>query len=60
MRLFPPVPASGRSLATPTEIEGFKLPAGTPLLAWIYMVHRHPDFWENPEVRYALSLSLVL
>ena len=50
MRLFPPVPAMGRTLATPTEIDGHKLPAGTSLAASVFTAHHHPDFWENPMV----------
>ena len=52
MRLFPPVPATGRVLAQPTDIVGYKMPKGTPTVANIYAVHRHPDFWENPDVRF--------
>ena len=51
MRLFPPVSSVGRVLAKPTEIAGFKMPAGTSVAVGIYMVHHHPDFWENPYVR---------
>ena len=50
MRLFPPVSSVGRVLAKPTEIAGFKMPAGTSVGVGIYMVHHHPDFWENPYV----------
>ena len=51
MRLLPPVFAVGRSLAAPTEIDGYKLPAGASVGAAMYAAHHHPDFWENPEVR---------
>lgn len=50
MRLFPPVSATGRVLAQPTEIVGHKLPQGLAVATSIYTVHRHPDFWENPDV----------
>ena len=51
LRLFPPVPASGRVLATATEIDGRVMPEGTTVLGQNYAVHHHPDFWENPDVR---------
>ena len=50
MRLFPPVPANSRVLAEDMEIEGHMMPKGTTLGTSIYTVHRHPDFWENPNV----------
>ena len=62
MRLFPPVFAAARTLATPTEIDGCKFPAGTSVSASIYVAHHHPDFWENPEVRpyYLMVHRLIL
>lgn len=50
MRLFPPVSGNGRVLAEDMEIEGHMMPKGTALGTSIYTVHRHPDFWENPNV----------
>ena len=57
MRLFPPVCGNGRVLSAPTEICGFKLPEGTSLGTNIYAVHRHPDFWENPDVSFSMHLN---
>ena len=51
LRLYPPVPANGRVLASSTEIDGRVMPEGTPVVGDIYGVHRHPDFWEKPNVR---------
>ena len=50
LRLFPPVPGVGRTLAQPTEIDGHQMAKGTPVAAMMYAVHRHPDVWENPDV----------
>ena len=50
MRLFPPAPAVGRVLAKDTEICGYTLPKGASVFCSIYIVNRHPDFWENPTV----------
>ena len=50
MRLFPPVPAIGRTLAQPTEIDGHLMPEGTDIQCLIYAVHRNPTVWENPDV----------
>ena len=51
LRLFPPVAGTGRVLSAPTEIDGRLIPEGTTVIAHIYGVHHHPDFWENPDVR---------
>ena len=51
MRLFPPVCAIGRVLDQDTTITGYNMPKGTEVECIMYAIHRHPDFWENPEVR---------
>ena len=50
LRLFPPVCAVGRVLDQDTDITGYGMPKGTSVVANIYAIHRHPDFWENPDV----------
>ena len=60
MRLFPPVPNTGRVLDKDTEICGYTMPKGTVVGSRIYTVHRHPDFWENPDVRKCVPKELVL
>ena len=50
MRLFPPVCAVGRVLDQDTDITGYMMPKGTTVTFFIHAVHRHPDFWENPNV----------
>ncbi len=51
LRLYPPVSLMGRVLAQDTTIGGHTMPKGTPLTICVYTIHRHPDFWENPNVR---------
>ncbi len=39
-----------RTAVEDDEIDGYPIPAGTNLVALMYMCHYHPDEWENPEV----------
>lgn len=48
MRLFPPVPIIPRFSANETEIDGFRVPAGSVNLVSVWNIHRHPDIWDNP------------
>ncbi|MFI9504211.1 cytochrome P450 [Nocardia sp. NPDC052566] len=50
LRLYPPGWNLGRRAATDDEFGGYRIPAGTQLLQSIYHAHRHPDFWDRPEV----------
>ncbi len=52
MRLRPPVWATSRETALATELGGYFLPAGTPVLVTPYLTHRHPAFWRAPEQFY--------
>ena len=47
---------NGRVLAKDTDICGFKMPRGTPVVSFNYGIHRNPEFWENPEV---IELSCI-
>lgn len=49
MRLYPPAYFIDRINKENDEFNGFDLPKGTNLLFSVYEIHRHPDFWENPE-----------
>jgi cytochrome P450 len=51
LRLFPPVCVVGRVLDQDTNITGHVMPKGTSVVLYIHTIHRHPDFWENPDVR---------
>ena len=49
MRLYPPVWLLARQTETEDEIGGYTIPAHTGIMVLPYLVHRHPDFWPNPE-----------
>uniref|UniRef100_A0A8C4YNC6 Cytochrome P450 4B1-like n=1 Tax=Gopherus evgoodei TaxID=1825980 RepID=A0A8C4YNC6_9SAUR len=51
MRIFPPVPFVGRQLSKPiTFHDGRYLPEGTLVGINIYLIHRDPSLWKDPEV----------
>ncbi|XP_044800980.2 taurochenodeoxycholic 6 alpha-hydroxylase isoform X2 [Bubalus bubalis] len=51
MRLYPPVPVTGRELSKPiTFPDGRSLPAGILVSLSIYRLHHNPKVWPNPEV----------
>jgi cytochrome P450 family 110 len=49
MRLTPVVTLVARRLHEPARIGGHALPAGTTVGANIYLTHRRPDVWRDPE-----------
>jgi len=49
LRLFPPAWTLGRRALGEDEIGGYYVAANTVIAICIYTLHRHPDFWENPE-----------
>lgn len=49
LRLYPPVWVNPRFAVAADEIEGVPLAANTVIMPMIYAVHRHPDFWPDPE-----------
>ncbi len=50
LRLRPVVTAVGRHLTAPLEIGGHLLPAGVSINPSIYLLHRRPDLYPEPEV----------
>jgi cytochrome P450 len=50
MRLYPAVPFYSRDAIAADKLGGFELPAGAAVFLSPYYTHRHPDFWEDPEV----------
>jgi cytochrome P450 len=50
LRLYPPAWIIGRRALMEDEIGGYYVPAGTVIAICIYTLHRHPAFWENPDV----------
>ena len=50
MRLYPPAWAFARSAIAEDEINGYSIPKGAYVLVFPATTHRHPDFWERPDV----------
>ena len=49
LRLFPPAWTLGRRALGEDEIGGYYVAPNTVLAICIYTLHRHPDFWDQPE-----------
>lgn len=49
MRLYPPVPGVSRQALADDEFEGIEIRAGESVTILPYVVHRHPEFWTEPE-----------
>jgi len=50
MRIYPPAWAFARQAIDEDEIGGSTIPKGAYVLMFPALTHRHPDFWERPEV----------
>ena len=50
MRLYPPVWVIGRKATADNMVGGYLIKKDTTILMSPYIVHRHPDYWKNPEV----------
>lgn len=49
LRLYPSAWVLGRKAIENDVLNGYTIPAGAVLAISPYTIHRHPDFWENPE-----------
>jgi len=49
MRLYPPAWFISRGVDKDDVIGGHHIPAGSFVFVQPFSVHRHPDFWDNPE-----------
>ncbi|MEE2771613.1 MAG: cytochrome P450, partial [Bacteroidota bacterium] len=49
MRLYPPAYFIDRVNIEKDEFQNMKFEKGSNLLLSIYEMHRHPDFWEDPD-----------
>ena len=49
MRLYPPAYFIDRVNIKEDTYNGITLPKGSTLLFSVYEIHRHPDYWDNPE-----------
>ncbi len=49
LRLSPPAWAMGREALAEDEIAGQRVPRGAAVFVSPWVMHRHPDHWEDPE-----------
>lgn len=49
LRLYPPAYATARYCNEEDIVDGYPVKAKTPVTLSQYFLHRHPDFWPNPE-----------
>jgi cytochrome P450 len=49
LRLYPPAFALARVADKATEIGGYELVAGAQVVIWIYHVHHHPAYHDDPD-----------
>ncbi len=49
LRLYPPAWGMPRIPRQDDEIGGYFIPRGSLITPGAFMIHRHPDFWENPD-----------
>jgi cytochrome P450 len=50
LRLYPPAWSFSRNPLADDELGGYHIKAGSTVLLCPYTTHRHPAFWEQPEV----------
>ena len=48
LRLFPPIHSLNRSAIKDVDVAGYRIAAGTRLLVSVYLVQRHPSYWDAP------------
>jgi len=48
MRMYPPVWMMGRKSLVPFEMGGYHFPAGMTFLFSQWVIHHHPDLWQDP------------
>ena len=49
LRLYPPGWILSRRTIGPDVLGGYEVPAGTSVMLSPYVLHRHPQFWKDPE-----------
>ena len=49
MRLYPPVWVISRTAVCDDEVGNFQVPAGSEILIFPYITHRHPRWWAEPD-----------
>ncbi|XP_076317892.1 cytochrome P450 4V2-like isoform X2 [Tachypleus tridentatus] len=48
-RLYPPAPFIARSIKEDIDVNGRTIPVGSTCMIFIYMLHRDPEVFQNPE-----------
>ena len=49
LRLYPPGWLLSRRTIEPDVLSGYEIPAGTNVLLPLYLLHRHPRYWHDPD-----------
>lgn len=49
MRIYPPVPGVTRTALADDAFDGIVIRAGESVTIQSYMIHRHPEYWPDPE-----------
>jgi cytochrome P450 len=49
MRLYPPAWLFERQARVDCELGGYRIPAHSMIAVCTWSLHRHPDYWDNPE-----------
>lgn len=49
MRLYPPGWMQGRRAVEAFDLDGYHFPAGTMVVFYQWLMHRHPDLWDAPD-----------
>ncbi|MBC8027443.1 MAG: cytochrome P450 [Steroidobacteraceae bacterium] len=49
LRLYPPGWLLSRRTIGPDTLSGYDVPAGTDVLLCLYLLHRHPRYWKEPD-----------
>jgi cytochrome P450 len=50
LRLYPPGWLLSRRTIEPDVLSGFEIPAAANVLLPLYLLHRHPRYWQDPDV----------
>lgn len=50
LRFYPPIWIMSRKAVNGDEIGGYHIPANAFIAMSPYAMHRHPDYWQNPDV----------
>lgn len=49
LRLYPPIPVVFRESINPDSLQEYPIPAHVGIMVSIFHIHRHKDYWKEPE-----------